>query len=123
MAKFVGIIGLLQTAEKEPGNFVPAPREIKVKGDLLKNIIRRDSIQTSTNDNIVVSNQISIVADPYTKEHVFEMAYLKFKLPKLGGVWKIKNAEIKEPRILLTLGGVYSGITVDTSQHADESIG
>lgn len=116
MAKFVGVIGLIQAIEKEPGNYVPTPREIKVRGVLLRNTVRKDENQNSTNDNISISNKISIVANPYSKEHVFEMTYVKFTLPKLGGVWKINSAELKEPRIELTLGGVYSGITAKPSE-------
>lgn len=114
MAKFVGVIGLIQTVEESPGYFKPTPREISCKGDLLKNNTKRENNSDSTNDNISISNRISIVANPYSKEHIFEMTYLKFKLPKLGGTWKITNAEVEDSRIILTLGGVYSGVTVDT---------
>nr|DAL27791.1 MAG TPA_asm: hypothetical protein [Caudoviricetes sp.] len=116
MAKFVGVIGLIQTVEESPGYFGPTPREISCKGDLLKSSSKRDNNSDSTNDDITISNRISIFANPYSKEHIFEMAYLKFKFPKMGGTWKITNAEVDGSRIILTLGGVYSGITVDTKE-------
>lgn len=115
MAKFAGIIGFLTTEEKEPGIFVPVPREVSCKGEILRNNVKREGPSDSINDNINISNQISIVASPYTKQHIYEMKYLKFTFPNLGGVWKVTDAEIKEPRIILTLGGVYSGDTVGTS--------
>lgn len=115
MAKFVGVIGFLTTEEKEPGLNVSVPREFTYRGDLLQNQIKRENSSESIIDDITISNRISIVANPYAKEHIFEMKYLKFQMPKLGGVWKITNAEVQEPRIILTLGGVYSGDTVVSS--------
>lgn len=115
MAKFVGTIGFLTTEEKEPGYYEPVPRERSYKGDLVKNYVKREGSSDSINDNINISNNVSIVADPYAKEHIFEMKYLKFQMPKLGGYWTITNAEVAEPRIVLTLGGVYSGITASAT--------
>lgn len=118
MEKFVGMIGFAVTEEKEPGLHVPVLREFSYKGDLLRNNIRREQPSDSINDNINISNQISIVANPYAKEHVYEMKYIYFKMPKIGGIWRISSAEIQEPRIILTLGGVYSGDTVESSDEA-----
>ena len=118
MSKFAGTIGFLVTEEKEPGLNIPVPKEFPYRGDLLRNNIKREGNSDSINDNINISNQISIVANPYAKNHIYEMKYLKFQMPKLGGVWKITNAEVQEPRIVLTLGGVYSGITLKS---ADET--
>ena len=123
MAKFAGIIGFIITEEKEPGLFIPVPREISAKGELLRNNVKREGSSDSINDNINISNQISIVSSPYTKEHIYEMKYLKFTFPNLGCVWKIANAEIVEPRIILTLGGVYSGDTVSTSEETGRVTG
>lgn len=116
MAKFIGEIGLIQTVEEEPGNFKPVPSEVHRAGDLVRNYVKREQTQDSTNDNITLSNQISIVADSYLKAHLFEIAYVKFKVPQLGGIWKVTNAELVESRILLSFGGVYSGISVDTTR-------
>lgn len=123
MAKFVGTIGFLVTEEKEPGLNVPVPKEFPYRGDLLRNNVKREGNSDSINDNINISNQISIVANPYAKDHIYEMKYLKFQMPRLGGVWKITNAEVQEPRIVLTLGGVYSGITLESSGETNKDPG
>lgn len=123
MAKFVGTIGFLVTEKKEPGLNVPVPKEFSYRGDLLRNNVKREGNSDSINDDINVSNQISIVANPYAKNHIYEMKYLKFQMPCLGGVWKITNAEIQEPRIILTLGGVYSGVTLESSEEANRDSG
>lgn len=123
MAKFVGTIGFLVTEEKEPGLNVPVPKEFPYRGDLLRNNVKREGNSDSINDNINISNQISIVANPYAKDHIYEMKYLKFQMPSLGGVWKITNAEVQEPRIVLTLGGVYSGITLESSGETNKDPG
>ena len=123
MAKFVGTIGFLVTEEKEPGLNVPVPKEFPYRGDLLRNNVKREGNSDSINDNINISNQISIVANPYAKDHIYEMKYLKFQMPRLGGVWKITNAEVQEPRIVLTLGGVYSGITLESADETNRDSG
>lgn len=123
MAKFVGTIGFLVTEEKEPGLNVPVPKEFPYRGDLLRNNVKREGNSDSINDNINISNQISIVANLYAKDHIYEMKYLKFQMPRLGGVWKITNAEVQEPRIVLTLGGVYSGITLESSGETNKDPG
>ena len=123
MGKFVGVIGFLVTEEKEPGLNVPVPKEFPYRGDLLRNNVKREGNSDSINDNINISNQISIVANPYAKDHIYEMKYLKFQMPRLGGVWKITNAEVQEPRIVLTLGGVYSGITLESSGETNKDPG
>lgn len=123
MAKFVGTIGFLVTEEKEPGLNVPVPKEFPYRGDLLRNNVKREGNSDSINDNINISNQISIVANPYAKDHIYEMKYLKFQMPRLGGVWKITNAEVQEPRIVLTLGGVYSGITLESAGETNRDPG
>lgn len=123
MSKFVGTIGFLVTEEKEPGLNVPVPKEFPYRGDLLRNNIKREGNSDSINDDINISNQISIVANPYAKNHIFEMKYLQFQMPKLGGVWKITNAEVHEPRIVLTLGGVYSGITLKSTDETNRDSG
>ena len=123
MSKFVGTIGFLVTEEKEPGLNVPVPKEFPYRGDLLRNNVKREGNSDSINDNINISNQISIVANPYAKDHIYEMKYLKFQMPRLGGVWKITNAEVQEPRIVLTLGGVYSGITLESAGETNRDPG
>lgn len=104
MAKFSGEIGYFMSVEKEPGLWVEDYIEKHYYGDLMRN---SNSFQSSSgvNDNISLNNSISIVADPYANENFQHMRYVKF----MGAKWKITNAEVQYPRIILTVGGVYNG--------------
>ena len=104
MAKYYGNIGYINTVEVEPGIWEEQIVERPYYGDLTRNTSR---YQTSggVNDDINVSNNISIVADPYANENFQHMRYAEF----MGAKWKITNVEIQYPRIILTIGGVYNG--------------
>ena len=104
MAKWYGKIGYAETVETEPGIWEDVFAERSYYGDLIRNTRRLQS-SSSVNDDVVVSNQISIVADPYANEHIFAMRYIEFQ----GAKWKISDVEVQHPRLLLTLGGVYNG--------------
>lgn len=104
MAKYYGKIGYINTVEVEPGIWEEQIVERQYYGDLTRNVSR---YQTSggVNDDINISNNISIVADPYANENFQHMRYAEF----MGAKWKITNVEIQYPRIILTIGGVYNG--------------
>ena len=65
MTKFCGKIGFAVQEEKAPGYWEPSITEQLYKGDLIRN---RKRLQTTNqlNDNISISNEISILADPYS---------------------------------------------------------
>lgn len=109
MAKFYGPIGYVITEHKQgsPDVFVEKPVEYFYKGDILKNF-RALNKSDELNDDVNVSNQISIVADPYALEHFFAMRYVKW----MGAAWKVSTVDASNyPRLILTLGGVYNGET------------
>ena len=104
MAKYSGKIGFMSTKEIEPGVWDEEIVEKHYNGDVVRNITRAQSTDTST-DNITVNNSISIVADPFTSTNFQHMRYITF----MGSVWEISSVEILYPRILINLGGLYHG--------------
>lgn len=102
MAKFSGKIGYISTVETKPGIWEETVIEKQYYGDLVKNT-SRFTVSDSTNDNITISNSISIVADQYACYNYMHMRYVVF----MNSKWKISNAELAYPRIILTLGGQY----------------
>lgn len=102
MAKFSGKIGYISTVETKPGIWEETVIEKQYYGDLVKNT-SRFTVSDSTNDNITISNSISIVADQYACYNYMHMRYVIF----MNSKWKISNAELACPRIILTLGGQY----------------
>ena len=106
--KFYGSVGFVEKTEKRPGVFVAAePVEYQYAGDVLRRNIRYQAGQ-SVNDTITPSQQISILADPYARNHVGSMKYVKW----MGTAWKISEITVEYPRLILTLGGAYNGATV-----------
>ena len=106
MAKFYGKIGYGSTAESEtqPGVWVTEITEKNIVGDFLRNT-RQIQAPDKVNDNINVSNVISIVSDPYAEKHFHEIRYVKDG--RTGIAWTVTNVEVQYPRLILSLGGVY----------------
>ena len=104
MAKFYGAIGYAKTVETMPGVWTEQITERDYYGDVIKNSRRLQS-SDKVNDDINISNQISIVADPYAINNFHSMRYAEF----MGAKWKISDVEVQYPRLLLTLGGLYNG--------------
>lgn len=74
-------------------------------GDLIENRQRFNDVQ-QLNDDLVVNNRISIIADLYMNQHMSSIKYVTF----MGTKWKVKSIDIKYPRVILELGGVYNGV-------------
>lgn len=103
MAKFYGKVGFLATDETASDVYGEIITERPYKGDVLRNQ-KRYQASESLNDDTVLSNTISIVADTYANENIFAIKYVWYK----GVPWKVTNIEIQRPRIILTLGGKYN---------------
>lgn len=104
MAKWYGKIGYAETVETKPGVWDEQITERYYYGDVIRNT-RSLQFANQVNDNVNVSNQLSIVADPYAIDNFHAMRYAEF----MGANWKISNVEVQHPRLILTLGGVYNG--------------
>ena len=103
--KYYGAIGYGATYEEVPGVQKLQIVEKHYYGDVNRNTKRWQSASDQLNDNFVVSNQISIVADDYAYSHLGEIVYAVWNDTK----WKVQSATIDRPRIVLELGGVYNG--------------
>lgn len=104
MAKFYGNIGFAESRETAPDVHKEIIVERPYFGDFLRNV-RRLQGSASINENITISNEISIVADPYARENFHAMRYITY----MGTKWKISGVEVQYPRLILTIGGVYNG--------------
>ena len=104
MAKFYGIIGYGVTTETAPGVWTEVIKEYSYSGDVLRNT-RRWQTGENLNDNLVINNSLSIVADSFAYENFMFIKYVKW----MGASWKVTNVEVQRPRLLLTIGGVYNG--------------
>lgn len=104
MAKFYGPIGFAETVETRPGVWEEKIMERYYCGDVIRNTRRLQSAD-QVNDNITVSNEISIVADPFANGNFHAIRYVGF----MNAKWKVTNVDVQYPRLTLQLGGVYNG--------------
>lgn len=103
MAKFYGAVGFAKTTENN-GVWTETITDHNYTGDIIRNV-RRLEPGESINDNPVVSNTISIIADPFANQNFHAIRYVKW----MGASWKVTSVEVQRPRLLLTIGGIYNG--------------
>lgn len=108
--KFYGPVGFVESVAKRPGVKTHQPIEHLYSGDVLKRSIKYQNGE-SVNDSISVQQQISILADPYARSHAGSLRYVKW----MGTAWKVTDVSLQYPRLILTLGGVYNGATIGSS--------
>lgn len=104
MAKWYGKVGFGITKEIRPGVSEPDIKEALYFGDVLRNS-RRWQNGEYLNDNLTISNQLSIVADPYAFHHFHEIRYVEW----MGARWKVSTVSVEYPRLVLEIGEVYNG--------------
>lgn len=103
MAKWAGKIGFAISEETKPGVWGERIVVRNYYGDLMRNTRRLQS-SGNLNDNVIISNQLSIVADPYANENFHAMRYAEF----MGTKWKITSVEVQYPRLILEMGDIYN---------------
>ena len=104
MGKWFGRIGYAEQLETTPGVWEEKIVERNYYGDVVRNYRKLES-SGEVNDNINVSMEISIVADPYAIQNFHAMRYIEY----MGSLWKLSNVEVNYPRLILQIGGVYNG--------------
>ena len=104
MRKFYGPIGYVTQQEISPGIWDDVAVERSYRGDILQNIRKWEPTEHK-NDDVVISNRISIIADIFAYENLSTIRYVSW----MGIRWKVNNIEIQRPRLILTLGEVYNG--------------
>lgn len=88
--------------ETAPDVFQEKIEERTYVGDVIKD--NRKLVSSShLNDDVNISNRISILADPFAYHNFHSIRYCVF----MGTKWKVSNVEVAYPRLILDLGGVY----------------
>lgn len=106
MARWHGTIGFVMFKEEpaDSGIWIEVPVERTYSGNVLRKSMRNTPTE-HVNDDINISNEISVVADPFAYQNSQYIKYAEF----MGARWKITNIEIQYPRIIMTMGGLYNG--------------
>ncbi len=107
MAKYYGAIGYGETYETAPDVWSEIITERKYTGDVTQNNRRWESGE-NLNDDLNISNVISILADPYACMNFHKIRYVTY----MGTKWKVNTVEVHYPRLTLRIGGEY----VDTKR-------
>ncbi len=105
MAKWFGQIGYVKEVQTAPSVWTSDETVREYYGDVIRNTSRWSTNQDSTNDDLTINNQISIVADPFAYQNFHSMKWIEF----MDAKWKITSVEPKHPRLILTVGGVWNG--------------
>ena len=103
MARFYGTVGYIETVETRPSVYEDRRTERNYYGDVTRNMRRWQSSE-HLNDDLVLNNQISILADPYAYQHFHAIRYVEWA----GAKWKVTNVDVQYPRLILEIGGVYN---------------
>lgn len=105
MARWYGSVGFTESEEEtKPGVWEPVIKERTYFGEIIQNFRKLES-SDQVNDDVNVSNKISIVSDPYAELNFHKIRYAEF----MGARWKVINVEVQRPRLIMTLGGVWNG--------------
>lgn len=103
MPKCSGVIGYALAGETQPGVWTEGITEKKYFGDVVRDN-RRIVDQGEINGSINISNNISIVSNSFMLKNMAFMRYITF----MNSKWKISSVDIKPPRIIITIGGIYN---------------
>ena len=98
----IGFVRSVEDAEK-PGKWKNKVTERKYYVDVLT-YSRRGDTGDEVIDDFKIKNKLSVVMDPFVKKNFETIAFIEI----LGVRWKITDAEIAYPRLILTVGGKYN---------------
>lgn len=108
MARFFGEVGYGESNEEPSGSgvWVDTITEVSYYGDVIRDT-RKLEPGEGLNDDIIVNNSISIVADEFANKHFHKIRYVRWA----GTLWTVTSVEVKSPRLILSIGSVYNGPT------------
>lgn len=102
MAKYYGNVGFALLKETRPGIWEEVYEERQYKGDLTR---RRQNWVNSQNlnDNLEISNEISILGDTFLFHNFSAIRYVVWD----NVAYEVNAAIIDRPRLVLSIGGVF----------------
>lgn len=103
--KFAGVVGFAVQKEIRQGVYQPQIIERMYKGDVLQRSSRWQPRDNSANDDLDISNRISIVANQFAFENFHAIKYIVW----MGTCWSVKSISVEPPRLVMEIGGVYNG--------------
>lgn len=99
--KWYGKIAFTEQKDDGTGIWEPVTVERDYYGDAIRNT-KRDQV-TEINPDITLSNQLSVVADPYLLNSFQTIEYVTF----MGQKWRVSSVDVSFPRLTLSFGSLY----------------
>ena len=104
MSKCSGVIGYALAGETRPGVWSEDITEKQYYGDIVRDN-RKIIDQSQINSNITINNNISVTSNKFMLTNMAYMRYVTF----MGSKWSISSIDIKPPKLIITMGGLYNG--------------
>lgn len=106
MARFAGVIGFVHSNRLRPG----VSQEVVTEKGPYFGDVKRASVTmqaaNSVNTEMRLTNTIEVMADDeYLSENIFAIRFVEWA----GTFWSVAEVTVQRPRLLLRLGGVYTG--------------
>ncbi len=107
MGKYHGIVGYAITEETPAGSGVWVDHIVEKHyyGDTIKFTTTKWHNGEDINDDVTLSNNVSIVADPFAYQNFHCIKFAEY----MGVMWKVTSIEVQRPRLILTLGDEWNG--------------
>lgn len=106
--KYYGMIGFTDTQEIRPSVWDEVTVERPYYGDIYRKS-RQLNASGYINGEINYQLEISILADPYLRDHIDRMRYATLDARDDSTKWTITNVDpTAYPRLTLSIGGVYN---------------
>lgn len=106
--KFAGKVGFwVDDVEVKPGIHRSEMIERPYVGDVTRSYHKWEAQTMSTDDNLRLNNQITILADLYARQNWGSIKYVVWS----GVRWKVNTIQVSFPRLTLEIGGVWNGET------------
>lgn len=106
--RFFGAVGYATQEESSPGVWKEVITEKSYYGDVVRNSRRLENPSTTPptlNANVSLENSFSILADADAYANFMNMRYVVWE----GSYWEVTSAEVRRPRLILTIGGLWDG--------------
>lgn len=107
MNRFYGNVGYALQVETRPGVWVDKIVERDHFGNFTEKTWREQSAVDQVNDNLRLNSNLDIIASPFAIEHFSKIRYICYG----GARWVVTSVTDRNPRLHLTLGGIYNGPT------------
>lgn len=86
------------------GIWKPQIVERSYTGNIVRDYRSQENTNDKVNEDVTISNNISVILDRYLDSHICDIKYITFK----GVKWKVKGFTINHPRIDISIGGIYN---------------